>query len=102
MAREVIVTSGSVAVCWVMEAAVQVGVQTCCLKVSYSVPVTMQHPLGGHQSLLPHRTSGVDPASTDPDLCTQTKPVAIRESSTGIVEDAGTVHSRKEGVSSGD
>ena len=74
------------------QGAVEVGEGAGGLKVCHSVPRPPQDPLSGHQSLHPHRAPGVDASSADTNLSPQPKPVAIGETSAGIVEDTRTVH----------
>ena len=69
-------------------------------KVSDGVSLALQYPLRRHETLFTHGTSSVDPTGADTDLCPQSEPVAVRESCTGIVEDAGTVNSTQELASS--
>ena len=74
------------------QGAVEAGEGAGGLKVCHSVPRPPQDPLSGHQSLHPHWALGVDASSADTNLGPQPKPVAIGETSAGIVEDTRTVH----------
>lgn len=61
-----------------------------------SLVLAPQHVLVTHQSLQSHRSSGVDPTRTDPNLRTKPVPEPIREPGASVPESASRVHSSDE------
>ena len=56
------------------------------------VSSALESPAGCQESVHTHRPSGMDPRRGESNLCTQTKPKAIRKPRACIVKDTRTVH----------